>query len=373
MKKYLFRSILLLVSILFVGWGSVGHRIINRNSTLSFPSNLNFLLYWADSLSAHASDADNRKGSDPNEAPKHFIDIDEYPEFVSTGTITHNFDSLVLLHGYSFVIDQGILPWAIMKTVDSLQSAFGQGNWQKAMLIAADLGHYMGDCHMPLHVTRNYNGQYTNQSGVHSRYESNMIGTYQQQIIYSGDTISYVSNISDFVFKMIYTNYKYVDSVLQADMIAKNYAGGNYNNTYYQKLWELTKGYTVKLFKNASYNLARLIFTTWKNAGEPVITNVGNEFVALNDFNLEQNYPNPFNPSTKIKYAIPLNVKGETENVMLRVYDILGKEIETLVNEEKSSGTHEVTWNAVNLPNGVYFYQFRAGSFVDTKKMILLR
>jgi hypothetical protein len=276
MKNNAVKFLLIMIALLSFGWGSLGHRIINKNSKLSFPTELNFLLYWADSLAAHASDADNRKGSDPNEAPKHFIDIDNYPEFVSTGRITQNFDSLVLQHGNTFVLDQGILPWAIMKTVDSLQAAFVQGDLQKAMLISADLGHYIGDAHMPLHLTRNYNGQYTGQSGIHSRYESSMIGTYQQQIIYNGDTVSRISNLSDFVFEMIYANYKYVDSVLVADLTAKSFAGGNYNSAYYQKLWELTKNFTIKLYKNASYDLARLIYTAWKNAsGNPSITTLG--------------------------------------------------------------------------------------------------
>ena len=86
------------------------------------------------------------------------------------------------------------------------------------------------------------------------------------------------------------------------------------------------------------------------------------------DYHLSNNFPNPFNPSTKIKYAIP-----QTSNVIVKVFDILGNEIETLVNEEKPSGTYEITWNAEGLPSGVYFYQLKAGSIVETKKMILLK
>lgn len=85
-------------------------------------------------------------------------------------------------------------------------------------------------------------------------------------------------------------------------------------------------------------------------------------------FNLTQNFPNPFNPSTKIKYTI-LNAG----NVSLIVYDALGKEIATLVNEEKPTGKYEVEFNAANLTSGIYFYQLKAGSFVETKKMILLK
>ena len=91
------------------------------------------------------------------------------------------------------------------------------------------------------------------------------------------------------------------------------------------------------------------------------------------EFLLSQNYPNPFNPTTKIKYSIPIVGTQRAVSVLIKVYDILGNEIETLVNEEKSPGTYEVTWNAAGLPSGVYFYQLRTGSFIDAKKMILLR
>lgn len=85
-------------------------------------------------------------------------------------------------------------------------------------------------------------------------------------------------------------------------------------------------------------------------------------------YSLEQNFPNPFNPYTKISYSIP-----QISNVVIKVFDILGNEIETIVNEEKSIGIYEITWYAENLPSGIYFYRLQAGSFVETKKMVLLR
>ncbi len=91
-------------------------------------------------------------------------------------------------------------------------------------------------------------------------------------------------------------------------------------------------------------------------------------------FALYQNYPNPFNPTTTIKYSIP-NIDGiETLHVTsLRIYNILGEEIATLVNEKQSPGNYSVTFDASNLASGVYFYTLRVGSFVATKKMILLK
>jgi len=94
------------------------------------------------------------------------------------------------------------------------------------------------------------------------------------------------------------------------------------------------------------------------------------EEIFLNDFELSQNYPNPFNPSTTIKFTI-----SDVRFTILKVYDVLGNEVATLVNEESTTGgagTYEIEFNGDGLTSGVYFYQLRAGSFIETKKMILL-
>ncbi|MGB5528708.1 MAG: T9SS type A sorting domain-containing protein, partial [Ignavibacteriaceae bacterium] len=93
------------------------------------------------------------------------------------------------------------------------------------------------------------------------------------------------------------------------------------------------------------------------------------------EFLLSQNYPNPFNPVTKIKFEIPapLNPSQGGTLVHLVVYDILGREVATLVNEEKPNGEYEVEFDGADLPSGIYFYQLRAGQYSETKKMILLK
>lgn len=89
-------------------------------------------------------------------------------------------------------------------------------------------------------------------------------------------------------------------------------------------------------------------------------------------YNLSQNYPNPFNPTTTVKFTVP---KGHLkDNVSIRIYDLLGKEVSTLVNENgMAAGTYEITWHAENFASGIYFYTLRAGNFTDTKKMILVK
>jgi hypothetical protein len=107
-------------------------------------------------------------------------------------------------------------------------------------------------------------------------------------------------------------------------------------------------------------------------AGPTSINDKSNELPT--EFNLSQNYPNPFNPSTKIKYSIPSSVETHRNAaVQLKVYGILGREVATLVNETKQPGNYEVVFNASNLPTGVYFYKLKAGEFIQTKKMILIK
>jgi hypothetical protein len=94
-------------------------------------------------------------------------------------------------------------------------------------------------------------------------------------------------------------------------------------------------------------------------------------------FKLFQNYPNPFNPVTKIKFEIPpFNPplsKGGRGGVSLKIFDILGKEVATLVNEQLSPGIYEVTFDGLNLPSGIYFYQLRSGEFFETRRLVLLK
>jgi len=102
--------------------------------------------------------------------------------------------------------------------------------------------------------------------------------------------------------------------------------------------------------------------------GGELITQVKEKLSLVYEFNLEQNYPNPFNPSTSIQYAL-----SSRQFVSLEVYDVLGNEIATLVNEEKPAGSYEVEFNSTSLPSGIYFYRLQAGSFIESKKMILIK
>jgi len=119
-----------------------------------------------------------------------------------------------------------------------------------------------------------------------------------------------------------------------------------------------------KLSDNISYRLKQMDYNGTYKYSEIIEINVN----VISKYQLHQNYPNPFNSTTKIKYQIP-----EKSFVTLKVYDVLGNEISTLVNEEKQKGSYKVEFDAANLPSGIYFYRPQAGSYVKTKKMVLIK
>jgi len=117
-------------------------------------------------------------------------------------------------------------------------------------------------------------------------------------------------------------------------------------------------------------------FSVYKHHGDlsgdatlEIVTSVNSNTDQIpHSYTLEQNYPNPFNPTTIIKYQIP-----ELSFVTIKIFDVLGSEVATLVNEEKPGGNYEVELDATNLSSGIYFYQLRVGDYVPVKKMVLLR
>jgi hypothetical protein len=145
--------------------------------------------------------------------------------------------------------------------------------------------------------------------------------------------------------------------------------------------WELMGG-TVDTAANTVTITGVTAFSRWamRDPTDTIAVGVGEETGLPGAFVLHQNYPNPFNPSTTIKFSLPSRSfsqaegrGGEGSMTTLRVYDLLGREVATLVNEVKQPGNYEVAWDARGMATGVYFYKLQAGNFAQTKKLLLLR
>lgn len=127
------------------------------------------------------------------------------------------------------------------------------------------------------------------------------------------------------------------------------------------------------LITNIGYLYAGMDYYGLYKSVDKVVTDVENVEMNPTEFVLHQNYPNPFNPSTTIRYSIPNLGNKDFCSVRLKVYNVLGSEITTLVNEQQQSGQYEVQFDASNLTSGVYYYQLKAGAFIRTNKMILAK
>lgn len=184
--------------------------------------------------------------------------------------------------------------------------------------------------------------------------------------------LDYDMNIGDTVYSFRNAHYP---SILDT-VITKN-VFGRYLSTY---IYSFTPYDYYSLTDSIGFNT--LWETSWNNwlpeyllgceidgkVYGNVITGVEMQKELFVDYKLFQNYPNPFNPITRIQYSIP-----QSGFVSITIYDILGKEIRTLINEQKPKGNYVVDFDGSNLSSGVYFYRMNCGSFIDTKKFIFLR
>lgn len=251
-------------------WGFTVHRMVNAQAAQILDGDFAGFARWSAELETLAVAADQRKSSDPDERIRHFIDIDDYPEFF-TGGIPQDFDTMVATYGRSRVEDNGILPWAIRDTYDRLVAAFAAGEWEDAVALAGDIGHYVADLHNPMHLTVNFNGQLTGQHGIHARHESEMTERYLPQLTPSGGSPTGIPDVLPTLFDWIDEQYPGVETILEADRTAAEIAGNTWSEAYYAQLWEEVGQSTALWIARAVERVAGMWTAAWVEAGSPVV------------------------------------------------------------------------------------------------------
>jgi hypothetical protein len=198
-------------------------------------------------------------------------------------------------------------------------------------------------------------GQYLYQ------FDGNNNQTEQLLQLWNNGTTSWVNQ------EKINSTYNSQNSPLTTLYQLWNTGTGWENTSYIMDTYDANNNLSERVVQNwdgaAWVNFGRQTGFIWK-----LITDVGDDELLVNEFKLFNNYPNPFNPSTTIKFNVP-----SISEVTIRIYDVLGNEIETLVNQEKTAGTYEVEFNSEGISSGIYLYRITAGDFTQTKKMILLK
>ena len=280
MKSKQFILILALIFIipsfhLTFAWGKKAHKLVNTKAIEFLPEEMNLLKSWKDYVGEHASDPDIRRdnGSDTTEWPKHFIDIDYYSEFID-GKMIYDKDQLISIYGEETVAKMGLLPWATFETYNNLVQAFMERNRDKVLIFAADLGHYIADGHQPFHTMLNYDGQLTDQKGIHGRYESEMVNRYIDQIsnFLATREVKHVAEPLEYIFDFLIASNFYSPVIFNADKIAYEQAGSHGSDDYYRLMWFRTKHVTINQLLDAAGALASLIYSAWVDAGKPDIS-----------------------------------------------------------------------------------------------------
>lgn len=274
-------------------WGFYAHREINELAIYTLPpemfgfykENLNF-------LREHAVDPDKRRYSVIGEAPRHYIDIDYYckgdPECDPFELMPRKWNDAVAKFTEDTLQEYGIIPWHINTMVYRLTEAFKDNNTQRVLRLSTELGHYVGDSHVPLHTTLNYNGQMTGQRGIHGFWESRLPELFDSNYDFFVGKSEYVENTLDLAWETVRASHNALDSVLtfEAELndewpsdqkyvytergrsIIKTYSE-EYSKEYHKRL----NGQVERRMKTAVITLGSLWYTAWVNAGQPDLSN----------------------------------------------------------------------------------------------------
>lgn len=291
--KILGRSIILLIiSYFFISWGFYAHKKINRMAVFTLPANLGaFYKKHIHYITEHAVDADKRRYMSTNEAPKHYIDLDSY-DISSVDSIPTLWMEAVAKYTEDTLIQRGIVPWQIHRSYKQLTNAFINKDVTAILRYSADLGHYIADANVPLHTTKNYNGQLTSQVGIHAFWESRLPELFTANYDFLVGAAYYIDSPLDTAWKMARNSFDLVDSVLliESDLnakfsedkkysyeqrtrtIEKVYAKA-YATEYHQRL----HGMVEQQMRNSIIQIGCFWYSAWVDAGQPDLTNVSLE------------------------------------------------------------------------------------------------
>lgn len=202
--------------VLLSSWGFLVHRTINQLAVYQLPKSMQTFFYLQmDYVVKHSVRADERRNTDPTEAPKHFIDAEAYGGDSALWEMPTEWKAAVARYTKDTLEKYGYVPYWVMVMKDRLTEAFRQKNRDSILFYAADLGHYVGDAHVPLHTTLNYDGQLTGQRGLHSLWESTIPELHLKEYkLYNRYRAKYLKDPEATIWNVVRTSYSMLDKML---------------------------------------------------------------------------------------------------------------------------------------------------------------
>jgi hypothetical protein len=277
------------ISPVFISWGTFGHEHINRASVFALPEAMRPFFYnHIDFITLESTVPDLRKYTlnDRSEHPRHFVDLEN---FGSPDSLPKNMEEAKKKYDEKFLLSNGILPWYMQDLMVKLTKAFKEKKKTEILFIAADLGHYLGDAHMPLHTSANYDGQLTNQKGIHALWESRLPELFGKDYNYHTEEAKYIEDVNKEIWKIIFTSHKLKDTLLFIDaelkkntpeyklykidaegkVMKSKYGQAIFSDEYEKQFHAALKGMVEKQMRASIAAVADFWYTAWVNAGKP--------------------------------------------------------------------------------------------------------
>lgn len=274
-----------LLLILFCSsWGFFAHYRINRLAIFTLPKGMSgFYKANIEYITAHAVSADKRRYIDSNEAAHHFLDADHYGKN-PFNRIPQNWGDAVHKYTADTLDKYGTVPWAIQYNYYKLVKAFKAHDTTEILSTSANLGHYVADAHVPLHLTLNYNGQLTNQTGIHALWESRLPELFGNQYNYFAGRARYIDDPLKEAFRICRSSFAEVDSVLRFERILnktfppdKKYSRvrhgqkqvQDYSREYSLAYQKMLNCMVQRRLRSSILSVGSYWYSAWVDAGQP--------------------------------------------------------------------------------------------------------
>jgi hypothetical protein len=265
-------------------WGFFGHRLINRLAVFTLPPEMiGFYKGNIDYLTENATRPDSRRTVVPGEAPRHFLDVDAYGDSALT-KLPHNWADAVARYGEDTLMRHGIVPWQVARMKYQLTEAFRSRDADNILRLSADMGHYIADACVPLHTTRNYNGQFSGQRGIHGFWESRLPEMLSANYDFFVGPPRYLEHPTETIWQVVGRSHAALDSVLrfERELTAKfsddrkygfeergnqtvRVYSRDFTNEYHQRL----NGQVERQLRLAIGMVSSYWYTCWVDAGQP--------------------------------------------------------------------------------------------------------
>jgi len=293
MKKYiLFFALMGGCVTLALAWGPWGHQHINRAAVFGLPMEMRPFFYnHIDFITEEAVVPDLRKYTinDRAEFPRHYIDLELYSPESNVAGLPGTMKEAKARYPDSMLNKAGILPWTILEVEEKLTRAFRGKKKTEILFLAGDLGHYIGDAHMPLHTALNHDGQLTGQKGIHALWEGQLPETFGAGYdLYTGEA-KYITDLTKVTWSMIDSSHRLIGKVLSVDkelsaslpgekvyvldpaghVVVNQYGDMVHTKEYAREFHRRLGGMVEQQLRGAIAEVSSFWYTAWVNAGKP--------------------------------------------------------------------------------------------------------